>query len=173
MTDAVYLGLGSNKANRLDYIQKAITLLKDNAIELVAQSSLYETAAWGNTQQAAFLNMVVQVNTTLSPVQLLDLCQQIEKSMGRIRQQKWGARCIDIDILLFGQQHIQVTDLIVPHPRMHERNFVLLPLMEIAANYKHPVLKQTIERIAQKCTDQLAVKRLITDPTSHTDYADS
>lgn len=123
-------------------------------------SGLYETAAWGKTDQAAFLNQVLYCETELGPEELLSACLSIERKMGRIRDEKWAARVIDIDILFFGSEIIHRKHLHIPHPHLSERRFVLEPLCEIAADWVHPVLKRTMRDLLADCPDQLAVRRL-------------
>ena len=127
-----YLSLGSNMGDRLDMLKQAVDLLgKHPAIEVAAISSLYETDPVGFTAQEPFLNMAVHVRTSLSALELLDACQEIEQQLQRKRLVKWGPRTIDLDILLYNQEKIESERLVVPHPRMHERAFVLIPLLEL------------------------------------------
>ncbi|CAM4238807.1 2-amino-4-hydroxy-6-hydroxymethyldihydropteridine pyrophosphokinase [Streptococcus penaeicida] len=131
----VYLSLGSNMGDRQNYLAQAIEALSQLPdTETKAVSSLYETPAWGNTNQASFLNMVCQLETDLEPLALLEWIHQIEADLGRVRHEKWGPRTIDIDILLFGQKEMDSEVLTIPHPFMTERAFVLVPLLEIAPN---------------------------------------
>lgn len=143
----VYLSLGSNIDDRVGYIQQAVKLLQnDNSFKIVRTSTLYETEPWGNKKQNWFVNAVVEAKTTLSAVELLMLCQQVELALGRVREgvPRWGERTIDIDILFYGNEIIQLPELVVPHERLHERAFVLVPLLEIVPLLKHPVLNKTI-----------------------------
>lgn len=127
-----FLSLGSNMGNRLDMLKGAVQLLMDHpSIRVVAISSLYETDPVGFTDQDPFLNMVVRLRTELSALALLDACQEIEQKLNRERLIRWGPRTIDLDILLYNQENIKTERLIVPHPRMHERAFVLIPLLEV------------------------------------------
>lgn len=127
-----FLSLGSNMGDRLDMLKGAVQLLMDHpSIRVVAISSLYETDPVGFTDQDPFLNMVVRLRTELSALALLDACQEIEQKLNRERLIRWGPRTIDLDILLYNQENIKTERLIVPHPRMHERAFVLIPLLEI------------------------------------------
>src|SRR5690606_6131161 len=124
---------------------------------IVQSSSLYETAAWGKTDQPAFLNQVLEVKTVLSPEQVLQGINQIEQELGRIRHEHWGARVIDIDILFYDQLILQTQRLTIPHPQLHLRRFTLLPLSEIAPQLMHPVLNQPVTQLLQDCPDKLPV----------------
>lgn len=127
-----YLSLGSNIGDRLDMLKQAVRLLAEHAaIEVAAISSLYETDPVGFTEQAAFLNMVVYVRTELSAHGLLEVCQEIEQKLQRKRLVRWGPRTIDLDILLYNQDDVKTERLVIPHPHMHERAFVLVPLIEL------------------------------------------
>lgn len=129
----VYISLGTNIEPREKYIDEAIKQLsKHKNITIVEKSPIYETAPVGYVDQADFLNMVVQISTSLLPTDLLDYCQRIEKNLGRERRIRYGPRTIDLDILVYNKENIKTDRLIIPHPRMHERAFVLIPLQEIA-----------------------------------------
>ncbi|ESR08672.1 2-amino-4-hydroxy-6-hydroxymethyldihydropteridine diphosphokinase [Streptococcus iniae] len=131
----VYLSLGSNQGDSLAILQEAISALghiKDT--ELLTISSFYKTPAWGKTDQSDFLNLAVCLETALEPQELLISCQRIESDLGRVRHEKWGPRTIDIDILLFDHLQINSDNLIIPHPYMTQRAFVLVPLLEISPN---------------------------------------
>ncbi|OHX51874.1 2-amino-4-hydroxy-6-hydroxymethyldihydropteridine diphosphokinase [Planococcus salinarum] len=128
----IYLSLGSNMGDRLEMLKQAVrTLVKHPEVNVLKISSLYETDPVGYTEQDAFLNMVVYLQTDLSALELLDLCQGIERELNRKRDVRWGPRTIDLDILLFNHDNIKTERLIIPHPRMHERAFVLVPLLEL------------------------------------------
>lgn len=128
----VYLSIGTNMGERLENLQQAVELLIDNEeMEVVRISSVYETAAVGYTDQADFLNIAVHIKTTLSSSEILTICQSVEQELGRVREFRWGPRIIDLDILLYNHENIETESLIVPHPRMYERAFVLVPLVEI------------------------------------------
>jgi 2-amino-4-hydroxy-6-hydroxymethyldihydropteridine diphosphokinase len=128
-----WLGLGSNLQNPVTQLQLAIGQLRDaEGIDVLRTSSFYSTPPWGDESQDDFINAVAQIQTQLSPLSLLQLLQSIEDEMGRQRSnRRWGPRVIDIDLLLFDEQVLQSTELELPHPRMHERAFVLLPLSEL------------------------------------------
>ncbi len=127
-----YLGLGSNMGDKKRYLYDAIQLLNHhNQIMITTLSSLYETAPWGYVDQDIFMNLVVEIETSLTPLELLDVCQHIENDLGRVREFKWGPRIIDVDVLLYNNEVIESERLIVPHPYMTERDFVMIPLAEI------------------------------------------
>lgn len=127
-----YLSLGSNMGDRVGMLRQAVRLLKEHpAIEVMNISSLYETAPVGFTEQDVFLNMVVQLQTSLTAYELLEICQDIEQTLDRKREIRWGPRTIDLDILLYNQDEFETENLVIPHPRMHERAFVLVPLLEL------------------------------------------
>jgi 2-amino-4-hydroxy-6-hydroxymethyldihydropteridine diphosphokinase len=132
INEAVYIGLGSNIEDRELHLKEAIRLLQLHPdINICRCSSIYETDPVGFTEQAAFLNMVIQVYTKLNPTELFQYMLEVESKLGRVRDIRWGPRTIDLDMLLFGQQLIVTPKLLVPHPRMKERAFVLIPLLEI------------------------------------------
>lgn len=127
-----YLSLGSNMGDRLGMLKQAVRLLVNHpGVDVLKISSLYETDPVGFTEQDAFLNMVVYLQTGLSALELLEVCQGIERELDRKREIRWGPRTIDLDILLFNHDNIKTERLIIPHPRMHERAFVLVPLLEL------------------------------------------
>ncbi|MFD1736928.1 2-amino-4-hydroxy-6-hydroxymethyldihydropteridine diphosphokinase [Bacillus salitolerans] len=131
----VYIGLGTNMGARSHHLKLAIEqMLLHRKIKLVDYSSIYETEPVGYVDQDSFLNMVISISTNLTAEEILHIIQEIELLLGRKREIKWGPRTLDLDILLFNQQNIMTEDLIVPHPRMHERSFVLIPLYEIDPN---------------------------------------
>ena len=148
-----YLLLGSNEGDKLQYLKQATQAIEKRLGKIMSSSKHYETQAWGLTAQEDFINQAVVIETALSVEQLLANIQHIENDLGRVRSEKWASRTIDIDILLFDDIVINKKDLVVPHPHLHERNFALIPLMEIAGDIEHPVLKKTIEDIYFSCTD--------------------
>ncbi|MCW3092734.1 MAG: folK [Ferruginibacter sp.] len=154
-----FLLLGSNMGNSLAQLTTAIHHIEQNTGKLTGQSGLYLTAAWGNTNQPDFLNQVVVVETTLTAAETLHSILKIEKMMGRVRTVKNAPRIIDIDILFFNNEIIQQNDLVIPHPEIQNRRFVLIPLNEIAPGLKHPVLGKTIRQLLAECPDQLVVKK--------------
>lgn len=132
MTEIAYLGLGSNLGDRLDTLQRAVDLLGAEAnIEVTRCSRVWETDPVGGPPQPDFLNVVVRVVVDLPPRDLLTACQRVEAALGRLRDIRWGPRTVDIDVLLIAERAIDEPDLVVPHPRLHERAFVLMPLLEI------------------------------------------
>jgi 2-amino-4-hydroxy-6-hydroxymethyldihydropteridine diphosphokinase len=142
--NTAFIGLGSNMGDRYLYLIKAIDLLDyHSTIELVNVSSVYETDPVGYEEQDLFLNMVIEVKTNLSADELLANCMKIEQLLGRKREIKWGPRTIDLDILLFNQENIETEKLNVPHPRMLERAFVMVPLLEIRPDIQVPALDQS------------------------------
>lgn len=155
-----YLLLGSNMGNSTELLSKAIEQIENKIGPLLLPSNLYTTAAWGNTSQPDFLNQVIKVATHLAAAETLAIILSIEKNMGRIRTTKNAPRIIDIDILFFNNEIINQSDLIVPHPEIQNRRFVLTPLQEIAPQMIHPVLIKTIEQLLSQCPDQLAVKKI-------------
>lgn len=149
----IFLGLGSNLGNREENLSTAQKLIEEKVGKICSKSSIYETAAWGITEQNAFFNQVIEVQTSFSPSAVLHLVLKIEKDMGRIREIKWGERSIDIDILYYNNEIISTENLTVPHPFIQERKFVLVPLCEIAPAFIHPKLKQTNLELLKKCQD--------------------
>ncbi len=145
----VYLGLGSNIRNREENCLRAIEFLRQKGLIITKKSRLYETGPWGVKEQPDYINMALEVNTDLEPEELLRLIKEIEREMGRKETYKWGPRLIDIDILLYDDLTYDRHDLKIPHPLMHERDFVLIPLSEIAPQKVHPVLKKTISELRQ------------------------
>lgn len=156
-----YLLLGGNLGDREGNLKKAIELLGQKIGRVISVSSMYETAAWGKTDQPAFLNQAVALETDLSALEVLDHALNIEQELGRVRKDKWGERLIDIDLILFGNEVINIPDkLQVPHPHMQNRKFVMEPLAEIAPDVVHPVFGETILTISKNIEDPLEVKRL-------------
>ncbi|MEO5890866.1 MAG: 2-amino-4-hydroxy-6-hydroxymethyldihydropteridine diphosphokinase [Ferruginibacter sp.] len=154
-----YLLLGSNMGNSHDQVKSAIQHIEKNTGKLIRKSGLYTTAAWGNTDQPDFLNQVIIIDTLLNPIETLQSILLIEKIMGRVRTTKNAPRIIDIDILFFNKEIITQADLVVPHPEIQNRRFVLVPLNEISPRFKHPVLKKNIHQLLLDCPDHLDVKK--------------
>ena len=130
-----YLGLGTNMGDRLEYLNSACILLSEyENINITKKSKIYETKAWGYTDQADFLNMCLEINTSLDEFQLLEICGQVEQKLDRKRIIRWGPRTIDVDILFFNDIILNNEKLSIPHPRISERAFVLIPLMDLNTN---------------------------------------
>lgn len=146
--------------NSINYLHEAIEKINKHGGVVTQQSAIYKTAAWGNINQPDFLNQALALGTTLSPQILLQTILEIEKSLGRIRDVKMGPRTIDIDILLYADMVVDNPELQIPHPRMQQRRFVLLPLCDIAATIIHPIKKIAIQQMLANCTDDLEVNKL-------------
>lgn len=155
-----YLLTGGNLGNRAENLQDACNYIEQYCGKIVRKSSVYETAAWGLMDQPDFYNQVLLINTTLSAKQLIGQLLMIENKMGRKREIKMGPRTIDIDILFYNNAVINEPDLIVPHPRMQDRRFVLMPLTEIAPHLIHPVFLKKITQLLEECTDTLNVYKI-------------
>ena len=155
----IYLLLGSNMGNSQELLAKAIQQTEKQTGKLIRASALYSTAAWGNTNQPDFLNQVIVIESKLSAHETLKSILAIEKKMGRIRTVKNAPRIIDIDILFFNKEIIHLPDLIVPHPEIQNRRFVLIPLNELAPQLIHPVLNKKVHQLLAGCADQLNVKK--------------
>jgi 2-amino-4-hydroxy-6-hydroxymethyldihydropteridine diphosphokinase len=157
--EGIYLLLGTNLGNRKENLEKAFQSIAQQIGPAEAVSSLYETEAWGETEQPVFLNQVIKVNTNLSPEELLHHIHTIEQKMGRLRHQKWAERIIDIDILYYHDRIIHTPNLKIPHPGIPHRRFTLVPLCEIAAEAVHPELHKTQQELLNECADPLKVWR--------------
>ncbi len=153
----IYLLLGTNLGNRLNNLTRAQQYLEESAGKIIKRSSVYETKAWGKSNQPDFLNQVIILQSHLNPGQLLDQIHTIENQLGRIRKEKWGERFIDIDILYYKSEVTQLPHLTIPHPEIQNRRFTLVPLCEIASNFIHPVLNKTQLALLETCTDHLPV----------------
>lgn len=154
----VILLLGSNIGEREAQIAKALVLLERKVGKIILQSSMYETDAWGKTDQPLFLNLCVDIETKLSPQDVLAKNLWIEADMGRVRDKKWGARVIDIDILFYGNEIVEEHNLKIPHPEFERRKFAIVPLMEIHPGFIHPVSSKTIQEVYINCKDSLNVR---------------
>jgi 2-amino-4-hydroxy-6-hydroxymethyldihydropteridine diphosphokinase len=157
--NTAYLLIGGNLGDRAAYLALAVQHISALCGRVAATSFVYETAAWGNTKQPAFYNQAVMLETTLSPEALLEVLLSIELEMGRVREEKYGPRTIDLDILMINDFVVGTTTLTIPHPQMHNRRFALLPLNEIAPALHHPVLDKTIHELLLNCPDTLDVQK--------------
>lgn len=157
---SVYLLLGSNLGERLANLHEARQQISRQIGKIVTASAIYRTAPWGDKAQPDFYNQVVQIEPFTTPQETLLMLLEIEKKMGRVRIEKWGSRIIDIDILLWGNDQLDLPDLVIPHPQLPNRKFALVPLAEIAPQTVHPVLKKTIRQLLTECTDTLAVSKV-------------
>ena len=158
--NTVYFLLGSNLGNSKEQLLLAKENIEKYIGPIIKLSSLYSTAAWGNNKQPDFLNQVIIVQTLLAPQIVLNEILAIEEKMGRVRTVKNAARIIDIDILFFNSEIIKVKDLIIPHPEIQNRRFVLIPLVEIAGLILHPILKKNAQELLNICTDNLNVQKI-------------
>jgi len=141
---SIYLGIGSNLGDRKKNIEKAKFNLLENDIKILQTSNYYESMSWPNPKNPKFLNIVIEIRTSLRPLELLDICKQIEKNLGRKKSIKNSPRICDIDILDYNKKCLN-KGIVLPHPRMHLRNFVLFPLFEINKDWFHPVFKNHIK----------------------------
>lgn len=155
----IYLLLGSNLGDSRALLGKAKVEISNNIGKVVNASSVYSTKAWGIENQADFLNQVIEVESDLAAEEILQKINTIEERLGRVRYIKWHSRIIDIDILYYGDEIIDSEKLLVPHPENQNRNFVLVPMVEIAPKLMHPGLLLTQEDLLENCTDRLEVKK--------------
>lgn len=152
--------IGGNLGDRKENLLTAISLISEQCGSLTKSSSVYETEAWGITDQPSFLNQALEISTSLNARQLMRKILKIEKEMGRVRKEKLGPRIIDIDILLFENEIHDLRFLKIPHPELQNRRFVLVPLAEIDPTLQHPVLKKTIAELLEECPDNLEVRKI-------------
>lgn len=153
----VYLLIGGNMGDRLANIHTALSQIERLAGTIIKKSAIYETEAWGLKEQPSFYNQAITIQTHLNPLALLQQLIEIEASMGRQRDITWGPRTMDIDIIYFNHEIVSIDPLSIPHPRMHQRNFVLTPLVEIAPDYIHPVLGLSTTQLLKDCEDKSLV----------------
>lgn len=156
----VFLLTGGNLGDSLQNLATALHLLEQQVGVIKRVSAIYETEPWGVTEQPFYHNQIVEILTPKNAHELMDLLLSIEKKIGRIRAEKYGPRIIDIDILFFNSEVINTDNLVVPHPRIQERRFVLEPMNEIAPEFVHPVLQQTISELLSNTADKSIVKKI-------------
>jgi 2-amino-4-hydroxy-6-hydroxymethyldihydropteridine diphosphokinase len=156
----VFLLLGSNLGDRILFLNSAIARIESEIAPVLDKSPVYETQSWGKENLPDFLNQVIMLKTVLTARQVLERILNIEIKMGRKRDEKWGSRTIDIDILFYGDNVIDEPDLVVPHPELHKRRFTLSPLADIAPNLLHPVFNKTVSELKSNLKDALIVKKL-------------
>ena len=157
--NTVFLLLGSNLGDRNSFLANAEIQLLVNDIIIVNKSSIYETAPWGVIDQQPYLNQVLEVTAYFTPLGLLETILAIETKLGRDRLEKWGSRTIDIDILYFNNEIINEAKLSIPHPLLEKRAFALIPLVEVAKDYIHPLLMKSNKELLDACTDDLKVEK--------------
>ena len=157
--NTIYLLLGSNLKNPAQQLSIARKYIETQIGEIIKASSLYATAAWGNTNQPDFLNQVIILQSEFSAANTMKTILTIEENMGRVRTQKNAPREIDIDILFFNDDVINLPELVIPHPLLQERKFVLIPLNEIAPDFKHPILLKIAQELLEICPDSLNVQK--------------
>lgn len=155
-----FLLLGTNLGDRKKNLADACRFIEDSIGKIIKVSSVYQTEPWGKKEQPEFLNQALKVETELPAHGLLHAAIQIEKQLGRKREERWGERTMDIDILFYGEEVIESDDLVVPHPRIAERRFVLEPLAEIGGEVVHPVVKMKVSEMLERCEDELKVVRV-------------
>lgn len=164
----LYLLLGGNMGDRKSVFAEARAILENTVGKIAVQSALYETEPWGFDSEDLFWNQVLEISTDLSPDEVLQQTQQAELRLGRIRKaNQYDSRIIDIDILFYGDRIINQANLIVPHPRIQERKFTLIPLGEIAPDLIHPVFQKNIRQLLNECTDPLKVVKVPELPEAH------
>jgi len=156
----VYLLLGSNLGDRRLFLQQAIQYIQKEIAPIVKFSSVYETQSWGKTGLPDYLNQVIMLQTTMPAQTILQKILAIEITLGRRREEKWGSRTVDIDILFYGDHIINEPGLQVPHPELHNRRFTLEPLNEISPEFKHSVFKKTTSELINALNDDLIVKKI-------------
>jgi len=151
--NTVYLGIGSNLGNRLELIRSGLARLARAGLAIRRVSAVFETEPVSPIPQGAYLNCAVRLHTRLAPAEVLARCQAIEAACGRVRQQVGEARPLDLDILLFGRRVVDAPGLVIPHPRLVDRRFVLEPMAEAFPEVRHPVLGKSMRRLLRECTD--------------------
>ena len=163
MTHIAYIAIGSNLGNPYQNCIEAIEKISANKhIKIISKSSFYQTSPTGHIKQEWFINSAIKVDTSLTPENLLSNLLNIESLMGRVRKEKWGPRLIDLDLLFYDNLILNRELITIPHPEIHKRKFVLIPLSEIAGVYRHPTLKKTIKTLLSESSDNSEVKKLKT-----------
>lgn len=160
MIEGIFLLLGSNIGDKRWHLKEAQILINDEIGKAIGVSGIYETEPWGYTEQDDFYNQIIEIEYKNTCRDLLKQLLAIETNMGRIRSKKWGPRPIDLDILYFGNEIINDPGLIIPHPEIQNRKFTLVPLVEIAPRFLHPILKKTNKQLLENCKDKLDVRRI-------------
>lgn len=160
MEIGIFLLLGTNQGDRMENLSRAKDIIELRLGTIVDASSVYKTAAWGKQDQNEFYNQVIELKTDFNPDVLMEQILIVENDLGRIRTEKWGPRIIDIDILFYNDKIVNKSNLIIPHPGIPQRKFTLVPLNEMIPQAIHPVLKITMEKLLQECTDTLDVVRV-------------
>jgi len=160
MNRKVILSLGSNIGDRLEHIRNAEALIESSVGHIIARSPIYETAPWGKLDQQAFVNSIISLSTASMPSEVMKKTQEIERVLGRKKIDHWGPRVIDIDIIFYADWLVRKHDLVIPHPQMQYRNFVLRPIFDIDKNIMHPKLNKTMEELYLDSPDQSEVKKL-------------
>ncbi len=148
------IGLGSNIEPRLEALEKSILWVESLIGKVIQKSKIYESEPWGVLNQSYFLNQVVLVETELNPLEVLQYLKKIEALMGREEGERWGPRLIDLDLLFLDREIFHSSELLLPHPRLHERNFVLLPLQEVFSEWVHPTYQMNIRDLLRYCQDE-------------------
>jgi len=147
----IFISLGSNVGSRQKILEEALfSFQQHDFISIEKVSSFYESTAWGKIEQDSFLNAVLEATTLLSPHELLESCQTIERDLGRSKKSDFGPRCIDLDILFYGEEVVCEETLLIPHPLLHERHFVLKGLKEISPEFQHPILSLSVSELYEK-----------------------
>lgn len=160
--EIAYIGIGSNRGDRLGYCQKAADAIRHfRDTTVVRLSSYYETEPLEVSDQDWFINGVVAIRTALTPQELLSACQKVEQDLGRVRTVRYGPRTVDLDLLLYGERIVSTDRLTLPHPKLHLRRFVLVPMVEIAPKAVHPVLHQTMAELLERVQDHHPVRGLL------------
>ncbi len=159
MKHKVYLMLGSNMGDSRKFLLDAAARIQSSVGKVIKSSSLYRTSAWGNMKQNDFLNQAIIVETKMPVGMLMDTLLDIEKKMGRVRTLKYAPRTIDIDILFYDNKILHTPQISVPHPRIKERRFVLVPLKELSPGFKHPETGEPMSALLKVCKDELNVKK--------------